>query len=491
MTLLGRLEKNLDFWFLTSSLFFFFLLRLPSLFEPYWYGDEGIYQTIGLALSRGAVLYRDIWDNKPPGLYYLYSIFAGDQFLLKLLSLIFGIVAVIAFFFLAKKIFLKPLAYRTSTLLFAFLFGIPLLEGNIANAENFMIPIEIISAFLIFKFIKEKNNKLLMLSGILLGISFLLKIVAIFDFGAFFIFLFIFDFPSKINLRNIQNQIIEKLPTLLIFSISFIVPFFISLLYFWFMKIPSLYISSIFFSNIGYVGYGNKFIIPQGLLILKVGFLGASLILIFIKRFYLQTIPSILILIWLVFSFFNSFFSQRPYTHYVLVVLPAFCLIYGLIFIKQNISKLMLIIFILSALTAFHFFSLYGKNYSYYKNFLMFITYQKSVSDYQLFFDRNTPRDYEISSFIKMNTKKDDNIFIWGNNAEVYKLTNKIPPGKYTVMYHITQYKDGESNTIKGLKMNNPKYIVLMPNAARFPFSLYNYKIKINLRGATIYERII
>ena len=40
-----------------------FLLRIPSFWEPYWYGDEGIYLAIGQALQRGAVLYRDIWDN--------------------------------------------------------------------------------------------------------------------------------------------------------------------------------------------------------------------------------------------------------------------------------------------------------------------------------------------------------------------------------------------------------------------------------------------
>ena len=28
-------------------------LRVPSLFEPYWYGDEGIYLTIGRAMRSG------------------------------------------------------------------------------------------------------------------------------------------------------------------------------------------------------------------------------------------------------------------------------------------------------------------------------------------------------------------------------------------------------------------------------------------------------
>ena len=52
------------FWIL--NFLTFLILRLPSLFEPYWYADEGIYLTIGNALRRGEILYSQIHDNKPP-----------------------------------------------------------------------------------------------------------------------------------------------------------------------------------------------------------------------------------------------------------------------------------------------------------------------------------------------------------------------------------------------------------------------------------------
>src|SRR5438552_2689112 len=137
MRLIRKLESMTDFWFLIFLNLLFFLLRLPSLFEPYWYGDEGIYQAIGLALRNGEVLYRDIWDNKTPALYYLYAILGSDQFLTKLASLIFGIVGITFFYLLARKLFLKSWVYRTSTFIFALFFGLPIIEGNIANAENF------------------------------------------------------------------------------------------------------------------------------------------------------------------------------------------------------------------------------------------------------------------------------------------------------------------------------------------------------------------
>ncbi len=55
-------------------LFSIFLFRLPSLYEPFWYGDEGIYLVLGQAVRKGLVLYRDIHDNKPPLLYWLAAV---------------------------------------------------------------------------------------------------------------------------------------------------------------------------------------------------------------------------------------------------------------------------------------------------------------------------------------------------------------------------------------------------------------------------------
>jgi hypothetical protein len=50
------------------------VLRAPSLIEPPQFSDEGTYANIGFALDHGAVLYRDVWDNKPPGVYWLAAL---------------------------------------------------------------------------------------------------------------------------------------------------------------------------------------------------------------------------------------------------------------------------------------------------------------------------------------------------------------------------------------------------------------------------------
>src|SRR3989344_319245 len=105
MQILKRLEKSKIFWYLLGISLLFFILRLPSLIEPNWYGDEGIYQVIGQAINKDRLLYVQTWDNKPPLLYLVYALFHGEQFLVRLFSLITGVLTVIVLFFFGKLLF--------------------------------------------------------------------------------------------------------------------------------------------------------------------------------------------------------------------------------------------------------------------------------------------------------------------------------------------------------------------------------------------------
>ena len=489
MKFIARLEKSKDFWFLLMTSFIFFLLRLPSLFEPYWYGDEGIYEVLGSAIRHGRILYSGIWDNKPPLLYITYALFNGDQFYVRIASLVFGIFAVIAFFFLAKKLFghEKRETVLWITSIFAFMLGLPLLEGNIANAENFMLVPIILSALLLFR--DRLNSKIYFSAGIVLGLAFLFKIVAIFDFLAFCTFIFIVNTEihgKKINLDKMAKQALNLLAP---FAVGFLAPILVTGLFF---LGPSFkyFLQATFTQNVGYVGYGNKFIIPQGFLILKLLLLAGFNIYLFLKKTKF-TKTSLFILTWLSFSLFNAFFSQRPYTHYLLVLLPALTLMIGLTVLEKKYKIQAAILLALTVLLVFINFNFYRKTPLYYQNFVTFITGVKSVREYRAFFDKKTPIDYEIAEYIKSKAKSSDQIFIWGNNAQVYKLTNKLPPGRYAVAYHITGYSEGFKNTRDAIQKSNPKFIIIMPKQPTFPFSLNGYLNAVTIENVTIYERAI
>jgi hypothetical protein len=58
-------------WFLTG-LAVVFLRALPNLRYPLG-RDQAIYSVIGQGILHGQLPYRDLWDIKPPGIYYIYA----------------------------------------------------------------------------------------------------------------------------------------------------------------------------------------------------------------------------------------------------------------------------------------------------------------------------------------------------------------------------------------------------------------------------------
>ncbi|MBI4079406.1 MAG: glycosyltransferase family 39 protein [Candidatus Levybacteria bacterium] len=493
MKILARIEKSKSSWFLIFIAFLFFLLRLPSLFEPIWYGDEGIYQAVGMAMREGKILYAQTWDNKTPLLYAVYAFFSSDQFGVRFASLLTGLLSVFLFFLLAKRLFTHTKTVFFTTGVYAVFFGLPLLEGNIANSENFMLFFILLAGYLVVKTTPKAEPMLLLAAGASLSIAFLFKIVGIFDFAAFLFFLAISSYTSLAKLRLLVSKAFP-------FIIAFISPILLTILFFLTQNALDEFFSAAFKQNVGYVGYGNTFFIPQGFLILKLLLLAIFLLIVFLYRKLLSQ-SSLFILTWFAFSLFNAFFAQRPYTHYLLVLLPSIVLLVGLISFERVTEKNVTLYrerFLrnaatMGAIASLFFiginFRVYIKTFLYYQNFLSFLTHKSTVTTYQAFFDRNTPRDYELSHYLKNHLLSNDTIFVWGNNAQLYKLVEKAPPTKYTVVYHINASKGSMLEVQTELDRIKPRFIVVISKDPLFPKTAH-YREKIIIKDAIVYERI-
>lgn len=458
-----RVQKKV--FVLLAILLIAFLLRFPSLFEPNWYGDEGIYQVIGRAIRRGELIYRDIWDNKPPALYLIYALVNGEQFLARALSLVFLLASIPAFFLLAQRLFTKNLSVFLATALFAVLFSLPLLEGNIANAENFMLLPIILSALLVLSSPLQPKPSTLLFAGLLLSFAFLVKIVAIFDFSAFLLFLFFLNTGRK------------KLAPLIF---GFLLPILTVVLFFLSQNTFSDFMMSTFSQNVGYVAHD--------LLILKLLSLLIFVALLFRNRDTMKR-EETFILLWLAFSLFNAFFAGRPYTHYLLVLLPSFCLLAGSIFAGREYRLMhIIIIIVLLYLLPKHFW-IYGKPLSYYQNFLTFLRGGQTISSYQSFFAYHVERDYMLAQFLRAKTKPSDSIFIWGDNPQIYVLSDKLPVGRFTVAYHITAHPRGRGETAEAIANKRPRYIVVVKQEDSYEEFLAGYRLVASIAGSQVYER--
>src|SRR3989344_5608407 len=178
---------------LVLLIIFSLILRLPSLFEPYWYGDEGIYLTWGQAFRHGLIWYRDVHDNKPP-LLYLLAALAGTVFWFRLLLAVWFGTTVAVFFRLVQKLLPKnPAAGNWATCLLIVLTTI--FEGNIANAEIFIV-LPITLGILLA--LKPRPN--FWLIGLLFSAGFLFKLPAVFDLLALGLWLI---FNKKVSFKNL------------------------------------------------------------------------------------------------------------------------------------------------------------------------------------------------------------------------------------------------------------------------------------------------
>lgn len=473
-------SKHRNYWFLAGICTVFVLLRTPSVIEPHWYGDEGIYQVVGQALNEGRILYREIWDNKPPILYIIYAIVHADLFFVKLLSLISGFLSVIFFFFLALKIFKNRKAVIVATSLYAILFGAPVLEGNIANAENFMLLPIVAAGYFVYLYRHGRKTKQVIIAGLLLSVAFMTKTVAIFDFAAFFTFLF---FTVSLKGKNLIKDYSY-------FIISFASLFLIFCSYFFLRGVFPDFVSGVFWQNVSYVSEQYGAANPYIILFVKT-FLLLIFVAILVAMRKKMTNATLFIYLWIVFGIYNAFFSDRPYTHYLLVLLPAFSLLVGHIFEKTKTRIISIIGVIIVIFFAYYHFGIYRKNILYYQNYLQFITNGKIITDYQRFFDVNTPRDYKIANFITGNMEKNEPVLLLSDSAQIYSLSKKLPIGKYIVAYHITYYPRAERETKEEIEKERPRYIIQTSQGAIFKDLLSSYELKYIMDGAKIYERKI
>ncbi|MGB9706609.1 MAG: ArnT family glycosyltransferase [Microgenomates group bacterium] len=428
-----------------------FALRLPSLFEPFTYGDEGIYLTLGQAFRKGLVWYRDIHDNKPP-LLYLLAALAGNFSYFRLILFFWSFATIYLFFKLTKLIFKNKNAQILSTFIFAILTSIHTFEGNIGNAENFMM-LPIIGGF--YLYLKAKNRYHYFLTGVLFSLATLFKVPAAFDFVA----VLAFSFLTIKKIRNLKLEIRNYF--LLLWG--FFLPILLTIIYYGFEGALSQYLSAVFFQNLPYlsswtsntpkIGSLPLPLLIRGLLVLGV----LSLIFRFPKKVSRE---SKLILIWFTFSLFAALLSSRPYPHYLLQVIPPFALSFGLVFskTKEKIVPLALSFFLVFSFLHFKFW--HYPNISYYLNFYQFALGQKNKDDYFNYFGKQTKALYQTAKYLKLHTLPEEKIFVWSNQPAIYALADRLPIGRYTVAYHIVDFK-AYQETIDVLTKNPPRYIIV------------------------------
>lgn len=451
--------------FILLLLVIVFVLRLPSLFEPYWYGDENIYLAIGVALRKGYLLYRDIFDNKPPLIYLLGALVNGKIYWYRLLLSVSLLFSTYCFYRLSTLFFkTEKIKAKIGTLLFAFLTTIRMLEGNIANAELFILLPSVLGFYLFFK--KEKTAYSYWLIGLLFSSGFLFKVPALFDFLTLLIFSVLFSEKKVFNLSRKD----------LFLALGYIFPIALTGLFFLAKGSFKDFFSASFLQMFGYLGswkagthsFSLIGLVKSGL-VLKAIFTFLTVAFFWLKR---NSIPKLLsfLSIWFLFSLFGATLSGRPYPHYLIQVIPSFCL---LIVWAIGLKPKKLLLIPAGAIGLLIFFFIYYHfwwfaSFPYYRNFLSFALGKKTKTQYFEFFNPRLPVIYQTAEFIAANSALDDKIFVWANEPAFYLLSQRLPSTAYLVAYHIKDL-NLKPKVAKEIQKGNSKIIVVDKNMDKFP----------------------
>jgi len=217
-----------------SQLLFVFLFVAFGVIVPICYlsrplhVDESTFLVIGNCIKDGSVLYQDVANNKPPGVFYLaafvFSIVGKSFIAMRILTFVVHAASALLVFALGKKIAGRNVGMIASIL---FLIGVYLLsfQGYCYLTEPYVVFFCILSVSF---FLREKYYAKF-IAGLALGMGIVFKQTTIFLFGVFFLFYLL---QLRFKQYRTKEYVISSAKNLVIIFLGIAIPLLIVFIYF-------------------------------------------------------------------------------------------------------------------------------------------------------------------------------------------------------------------------------------------------------------------
>jgi len=445
-------------------LFLIFVLRFPSLFEPFWYGDEGIFAAVGRNLNLGGTLYKDAWDNKPPMIYLTYAaifnFFGVSMFWLRLVAAVV-VLATAAIVYEIAQATIGTRRALAAAFIFGFLTSLRIIEGNLALTEIFMIlPISLA----MLAAIKRNFDYLsLAVAGFLIAVASLYKQVGALEAAALGIFLFL-------TAANFWEFIKKGIAL----TIGFVIPYVVTFAYFASKGLVNDYIFGAYTYYRIYLGESPKYAVLVN--ISKILPIAAAIFYGLWKKFRGKKVEtSFLFILWGAFSFLGSYFSGRTYGHYLVQAIPAISLLLAQIRFPNNnnffrsINKASIVFAIFFFIPLIFLTRLLFSDFisggpvnqiKYFRNFVDHATGHKTLTAYNDFFDSNVNIVNALADAINQRGAKGSSVYIWGDLPWLYAIVDAQNPVRYVTSFHVFGVPNGREEVISKLLASPPQYII-------------------------------
>lgn len=513
--------------FLLCALFLL-IIRIPSFFGPEFSSDEGFYLSIGRSLNNGLLLYKDVWDNKPPLLYILYGInsrlFGDTIVILRIFNTILSGITIYLIYRIAVDIFRLTSNLKYSVLIGATLIHSFYFEMILINAENIFVPLILAGFLLFYKGLHTQSNtnkssfilsqySLLFTAGVCFGLASWTKLNTAPEILLLIATTLVIYYKKRnpealFTPLHIQSTL-QKLGSYSIHVLPMLITLTMPILILWLGSLLFFYISGSYNEFIqGVIGFSGSYLdYNQSVHLFGLPFKGISPLLIntplvlilssITSLYYLNTdaqnITDVdkqkdagfyLLINWVGVAVFSIFLSSRGYPHYLQQALPVFIISFGVILsvlynntlnwkvrLSTCLAPLMILHFILNSFTGGSGIYNWFTFRTYYGGFLQTITNQSDTYSYTTWnrsFDESGWDKREVLVDFINSTKQSDRIYYIGSSPEIYAYTDTVPTYRYLVDYHI-QSQDEVKNIVKHLAQQNTSDIYINTSSSFAP----------------------
>ncbi|MCG3126598.1 MAG: hypothetical protein CHACPFDD_01449 [Phycisphaerae bacterium] len=149
--------------------------------------DDQMFGYFGWRIAHGAVVYRDVWDNKPPGIYWINALgflLAGDSYAGVIALCVLALLVSLAAFFIISASAYSRDAAAVATVLASFYLTHAYFQGGTNRTETFLMACELAAVALYARGIRRDRKWSWLASGALCGAAFLFKQVGLAALGA-------------------------------------------------------------------------------------------------------------------------------------------------------------------------------------------------------------------------------------------------------------------------------------------------------------------
>lgn len=440
-------------------------LRYPSLFEPRWYGDEGVFAAIGQSIRHGEGLYSQAWDNKPPLVFFSYAFvqgaFGSGVFALHLVASVVALATLFALMTAGRMLFGTTRSVVAGVIL-ALLICTPVIEGNLAMAETFMIlPVSLAVLAFLFAERSEGGRRLIgyAVAGLLIGVAVNYKQVAVFDGATLVLMAFLMG-------RGAVAPLVAM-------GVGFALPQAAFMALFVHEHAFSQYLYAV----IGSLGPYSRLAPSESHLLKAAGYLPALFLATsLVKRRLagehvpLHEFPAL----WLCFAFAGATSSPYSFPHYLQQAAPAAALTIAsperprrallMTSVAKGAAALVIGVVIVSRFSVTFEERTQLHPVQYYKSFVSYEWGSLSSDAYRYQFDGTVQAIDDIVGYIKKDNAG-DSVYVWGEIAWLYVEGNFANPTPYFTSFLSEVLPRAKARIMHDLEANPPVYVVVSENA--------------------------